>query len=50
VLAERCPHCRADVAGVAQVALEAYDRIEIPEITPDVTRLTLDDAPLPLAV
>jgi len=41
VLVERCPHCRADVADAAQVALEAYDRIEIPEITPDVTRVTL---------
>jgi transposase len=41
VLAERCPHCRADVAGVAQAAVQAYDRIEIPEIAPDVTRVTL---------
>lgn len=41
VLADHCPHCRADVAGVAQEALDAYDRIEIPEITPDVTRVTL---------
>jgi transposase len=41
VLAERCSHCRADVTGVAQVAVRAYDRIEIPEITPDVTRVTL---------
>ena len=35
------PHCHADVTGVAQVAVQAYDRIEIPEITPDVTRVTL---------
>jgi transposase len=41
VLAERCSHCCADVTGVAQVAVRAYDRIEIPEITPDVTRVTL---------
>ena len=41
VLAERCPQCRADVAGVAQAAVQAYDRIEIPEIAPDVTRVTL---------
>ena len=41
VLAKRCSHCRADVTGVAQVAVRAYDRIEIPEITPDVTRVTL---------
>jgi transposase len=41
VLAEHCPHCLADVAGVAQAAVQAYDRIEIPEIAPDVTRVTL---------
>jgi len=41
VLAEHCPHCRADVAGVVQAEVQAYDRIEIPEITPDVTRVTL---------
>jgi len=41
VRAERCPHCRADVTGVVQAAVQAYDRIEIPEITPDVTRVVL---------
>ena len=41
VLAEHCPHCRTDVRGVAQSEIQAYDRIEIPEITPDVTRVTL---------
>ena len=41
VLAEQCPHCHADVTGVAQGAVQAYDRIEIPEITPEVTRVTL---------
>lgn len=41
VLASRCPHCRADVSDVAQEAVHAYDRIEIPEIKPDVTRVTL---------
>jgi transposase len=41
VLAERCSHCEADVSGVPQVPAHAYDRIEIPEITPDVTRVTL---------
>jgi len=41
VLAEQCSHCHADVTGVAQRAVQAYDRIEIPEITPDVTRVTL---------
>jgi len=41
VLAERCPHCRADVRGAAQAPMHAYDRIEIPEIIPDVTRVML---------
>jgi transposase len=41
VLAEHCPHCLADVSGVAQAPVQAYDRIEIPEIAPDVTRVTL---------
>ncbi|MGC8732713.1 MAG: IS66 family transposase [Halothiobacillaceae bacterium] len=41
VLAEHCPHCRADVTSVIQAEVQAYDRIEIPEITPDVTRVTL---------
>ena len=41
VLARQCPHCRADVSGVGQIAKESYDRIEIPPIQPDVTRVTL---------
>ena len=41
VRAERCPHCRADVGDVAQAAVQTYDRIEIPEIAPDVTRVVL---------
>lgn len=41
VLADRCEHCRADVSAVPQAAFHAYDRIEIPEIAPDVTRVTL---------
>ena len=41
VLADRCEHCRADVRAVLQAAVHAYDRIEIPEIVPDVTRVTL---------
>src|SRR3954463_4192452 len=41
VLTDRCEHCRADVSAVPQAAVQAYDRIEIPEITPDVTRVTL---------
>ena len=41
VMATQCGHCAADVSGVAQTALHSYDRIEIPEIKPDVTRVTL---------
>jgi len=41
VRADRCEHCRADVRAVPQAAVHAYDRIEIPEIVPDVTRITL---------
>lgn len=41
VTAARCSHCAADVSGVAQTAVHEYDRIEIPEIRPDVTRVTL---------
>jgi transposase len=41
VLADRCEHCRADVSAVSQAAVHTYDRIEIPEIAPDVTRVTL---------
>ncbi len=41
VVATRCQHCRADVSGVTQQAVQSYDRIELPEIRPDVTRVTL---------
>jgi transposase len=41
VRAERCPHCAADLSTAAQTALERYDRIELPEIKPDVTRVVL---------
>src|SRR5512142_1695093 len=40
-LAGHCNHCRADVSGVAQEPVHVYDRIELPEVTPDVTRVTL---------
>ena len=39
--AERCQHCGVDVSRTAQRACEAYDRVEIPDIKPDVTRVTL---------
>ncbi len=41
VPASLCNHCNADVSAVAQAASEVYDRIEIPPITPDVTRVSL---------
>lgn len=41
VRAEHCPHCHADLGDVAQVAVQSYDRIELPEIAPDVTRVVL---------
>lgn len=41
VRAEHCPHCTADVSAAGQVAVERYDRIELPEIVPDVTRVVL---------
>src|SRR4249919_4061578 len=41
VPANQCQHCRADVSSVAQTPVHSYDRIEIPEIKPDVTRVTL---------
>ena len=41
VPANQCQHCRAEVSSVAQTPVHSYDRIEIPEIKPDVTRVTL---------
>lgn len=41
VLATFCTHCGADVSGTAQVVCEAYDRVEIPKIEPDVTRVSV---------
>jgi transposase len=41
ILAGHCVHCQADVSGVAQQAVHVYDRIEIPEIKPDVTQVRL---------
>jgi len=41
VRASECPRCGGDVSGVEQSALERYDRIELPEIKPDVTRVVL---------
>jgi transposase len=41
VFALACRHCGADVSQSRQWACESYDRIEIPDIEPDVTRVTL---------
>ena len=41
VLAMACKGCGADVTGVAQIVCEEYDRVEIPRIEPDVTRVQL---------
>lgn len=41
VLAAICQGCGADVSGVAQIVCEEYDRVEIPSIEPDVTRVQL---------
>lgn len=40
VRAQYC-NCGADVSGAAQFMCEAYDHVEIPEIKPDVTRVSL---------
>jgi transposase len=39
--AHHCQRCGVDVSGARQFACESYDRIEIPAITPEVTRVTL---------
>lgn len=41
VVAGQCEHCGTDVSGQSQSVCEAYDHIEIPEIKPDVTRVSL---------
>src|SRR5258708_33928522 len=43
----QCQHCGRDVTAAPQAACETYDRIEIPEIKPDVTRVTLYGGPCP---
>jgi len=41
VLAGQCGHCGADVSTQPQFVCEAYDHVEIPDIKPDVTRVSL---------
>lgn len=41
VFASSRQHCGADVSQRPQIACEAYDHAEIPDVKPEVTRLTL---------
>ena len=47
MLAFSCQGCGFDVSSLAQSPCETYDRIEIPEIKPDVTRVTLQGGVCP---
>ena len=38
---DACPHCAAEWADAAQSPQQVYDRIEMPPIRPDVTRVRL---------
>jgi transposase len=49
VLATSRQHCGADVSRTAQKPRQAYDRIEIPKIKPDVTRVVLHGGVCPVA-
>jgi transposase len=41
VRAAACWHCGADVSAAPQTVCEAYDHIEIPPLSPEVTRVSL---------
>lgn len=47
VSASVCQGCGADVSTAPQSAVQVYDRIEIPEVKPDVTRVTLQGGVCP---
>ena len=47
VLALACQACGADVSGTEQSPCETYDRVEIPKIDPDVTRVSLHGGTCP---
>ena len=47
VLAVSCQACGADVSGAEQSPYETYDRVEIPKIEPDVTRVSLHGGTCP---
>ena len=47
LFASSCQHCGADVSTRPQGPREAYDHVEIPDIKPDVTRVTLHGGTCP---
>ena len=47
VMASSCQHCGVDVSNRPQIAREAYDHVEIPDMKPDVTRVTLHGGTCP---
>lgn len=47
ILADICGHCGADVSGIRQEPCEVYDRIEIPPIAPEITRVSLHGGQCP---
>ena len=47
VFAASCQHCGADMSDRPQVGCQAYDHVEIPDIKPDVTRVTLHGGACP---
>ena len=47
VRALSCQACGADVSGVEQSPCEVYDRVEIPAIVPDITRVSLHGGTCP---
>ena len=47
MMATACQHCGADVCSVPRIICQAYDHIEIAEIKPDITRVTLSGGTCP---
>ena len=47
LFASSCQHCGADVSARPQGPREAYDHVEIPDVKPDVTRVTLHGGTCP---
>ncbi len=46
-MATTCQHCGTDVSSVPQIICQAYDHVEIAEIKPDITRVTLSGGTCP---